>query len=187
MLQFLFFLLSLVIIWTCNLCALPAQIIIIRHAETIPEGDQLSLKGIERAAALVPYILESPEFNAFGSPAAIYAAVSPKPESSQRATQTVKGLADNLKLAVRDKYESDDYKRMVEEIKSNSAFTNKMVLICWDQNVIPEIARAFGALQTPARWYGTAHDRTWVITFQPSGKAIFQNLPQRLMYGDTST
>jgi hypothetical protein len=41
-------------------------------------------------------------------------------------------------------------------------------------------------LQTPAKWPGEVFDRTWVITFEPSGRALFQNLPQRLMYGDAA-
>lgn len=38
-----------------SLHAAPAQIIIIRHAEKPPEGNQLSIKGMERAAALIPF------------------------------------------------------------------------------------------------------------------------------------
>lgn len=172
---------------TYHLDAMPAQVILIRHAEKSPTSNELSLKGRERAAALVPYILETPELIIHGSPAAIYATVPPKPDSSQRAIETVKGLAENLKLTVRNKFESNDYKHMVEEIKSDPALVGKTVLICTEHQVIPEIARAFGAFQTPATWLASAYDRTWLITFQQNNKAQFQNLPQRLMYGDSST
>lgn len=177
------------------LAALPAQVIMIRHAEKNNSdhaekknsNDELSLKGKERAAALVPYFLETPELITFNKPAAIYASIPPKPATSQRSLDTVRPLADLLKIPIRDTFESNDYKRMVEEIKKDPTFTGKTVLICWEHNYIPEIARAFGAFQTPATWPASAFDRTWVITFQPTGKAIFHNLPQKLMYGDSST
>lgn len=179
--------------------AFPAQIIIIRHAEKntsnhtgshaekMGNNEGLSLKGKERAAALVPYLLETPELITFNAPAAIYASIPPKPATSQRSLDTVRPLADLLKIAIRDTFESNDYKKMVEEIKKDSALSGKMVLICWEHTYIPEMARAFGAYQTPATWSASSFDRTWIITFQPSGKAIFQNLPQRLMFGDSST
>jgi hypothetical protein len=180
---------------TISLSALPAQIIIIRqaeknstnHTEKKNSNDELSLKGKERAAAFPLYIMETPELITFNTPAAIYASIPPKPASSQRSIDTVRPLADLLKLTIRDTFESNDYKRMVEEIKKDPTLTGKMVLICWEHTYIPEMARAFGAFQTPATWSSTAFDRTWIITFQPSGKAVFQNLPQRLMFGDSST
>lgn len=178
-----------------SLEALPAQIIIIRHAEKSTSNhaekkisnEELSLKGKERAAALVPYFLETPELITFNAPAAIYASIPPKPATSQRSLETVRPFADLLKITIRDIFESNDYKKMVEEIKKDPALSGKTVLICWEHTYIPEMARAFGAYQTPATWSASTFDRTWIITFQPTGKAIFQNLPQRLMFGDSST
>lgn len=179
-----------------SLSALPAHVIIIRHAEKNTSkghsdkknvNEELSLKGKERAAALPIFLLGAPELTALNSPAAIYASIPPKPAISQSAIETVRPLAEILKISVRDKFESNDYKRMVEEIKNDSLLSGKTVLICWENTYIPEIARAFGAFQTPATWSPSTYDRAWVITFQPSGKPIFQNLPQRLMYGDSST
>lgn len=167
------------------LVALPAQVIIMRHAEKPPSGVDLSTKGKERAAALVPFFQNTPELLHYGGAAAIYAAAAPKESSSKRSIQTVQGLADALKIPVSDRYEVDDYKAMVEEIKTNPAYVGKMVMICWEHHVIAEIARAFGVLQAPARWPGEVFDRTWVITFQSMGRPTFQNLPQRLMFGDS--
>lgn len=184
--------------------ALPAQIIIIRNAETnsnshsnkkyrnetekkTSNSDELSLKGKERAAALVPYLLQTHEFTTFSTPAAIYAAALPQPATSQYTQDTVRPIADFLKIGIKDTFEPKDYKKMVEEIKKDTSLSGKTVLICWDYLLIPELARAFGALQTPATWPTNAFDRTWIITLQPSRKASFQNLPQRLMYGDSST
>ena len=170
---------------TAKVFSLPAQVIIIRHAEKPTQGNQLSLKGKERAAALLPYLIETDSLITNGTPAAIYAMAAPRGDSSLRPIQTVTPLADMLKIKIRDSFERDNYKKMVEEIKSDPTVDGKTVLICWEHSVIPEIARAFGALQTPSRWPGETYDRTWVITLTQNGKTSFQNLPQRLMYGDT--
>lgn len=173
--------------FSINLYAMPAEIIIIRHAEKASNNGNLSLRGRERAAALVPYFLETTELNSHGTPVAIYASIPPKPESSQRSIDTVKNLSETIKVPIRETYEANDYKKMVDEIKNNPAFTGKLILICWEHHNIPEIARAFGALQSPGFWPASAFDRTWVITFNPAGRPFFKNLPQRLLYGDSST
>lgn len=172
--------------WNFSLSGLPAQVMIIRHAEKPSGGDSLSIKGKERAAALAPYFTETAEFLTYGPPVDIYAMASSKEDSSQRPIETVQPLADALKLTIKNSYVINDYKKMVADIKANSLYTGKNVLICWEHKEIPEIARAFGALQTPARWQSEVFDRVWLITFGPTGRASFQNLPQKLMYGDSS-
>ncbi len=171
---------------TTSMHAMPAQVIIIRHAEKPPEGHSLSTKGKERAAALAPFFLENKEVLTFGTPVAIYAMAAPKEDSSKRPIETVKPLAEALKLTTKDTYARDSYKKMVDEIKADTSYEGKMVLICWEHDLIPEISRAFSALQAPARWNGDAFDRLWTITFSKSGKATFQNVPQRLMFGDST-
>jgi hypothetical protein len=164
----------------------PAQVILIRHAEKPPEGDELSLKGQERAAALVPYFLGTPELLEYKAPVAIYAQGPKKEGSSRRPVETVRPLADALKLQVIDRFTHDDFPQMVAEIVADPKYEGRSVLICWEHKVIPDIARAFGAKDAPDTWHGHVFDRTWVITFKPSGKAAFKNLPQKLMYGDSS-
>jgi hypothetical protein len=181
------FLLSFSFIFTpfIYLTALPAQVIIIRHAEKLLTGQNLSQKGKERAAALVPFVLNTREMTLFGPPTAIYATAALKETDSRWTIETVQGLADSLKLTINNRFEVDDYKTMANEIKANPAYAGKTVLICWEHHVIPEIARTLGALQTPARWPAEIFDRVWVISFQAKGKPAFQNLPQRLMFGDS--
>src|SRR5580765_3491867 len=56
--------------------AQPAHVILIRHAEkdaADPKNNGLSLAGKCRAAALVPYLLESPEMKPLGRPAFVFA------------------------------------------------------------------------------------------------------------------
>lgn len=168
-----------------SLEALPAQVIIIRHGEKPRDGDSLNTRGRERAAALAPFFQETKEVLAFGTPVAIYAFKPSKTDTSKRSIETVTPLAEALNITINKEYVHDDYKRMVAEIKTRPEYNDRMVLICWEHHLIPEITRAFGALQSPSKWNGDAFDRLWIITFNKSGKASFQNLPQKLLFGDS--
>lgn len=183
--SFIFSIFITLFITASHVEALPAQVILIRHAEKPDHGNELSTKGRERAAALAPYFAETDYLTVHGTPVAIYAMAAPKGDSSLRAIQTVKPLADQLKMTIKDTIERDNYRKMVEEIKSSPAYHGKTILICWEHKVIPEIARAFGALQTPGRWPPGSYDRTWIISFDSNGRPSFQNYAQRLMYGDS--
>lgn len=163
----------------------PAQIVLIRHGEKPPEGNGLDVPGQERAAAYVAYFQIRPEMLQFGKPVAIYAQGAKSAEKSQRPVQTVKPLADALKLPVIDKYTREEFAKMVQEIQNNRAYDGKMVLICWEHHVILNIAKAFGARDLPERWHGHVFDRSWVLTFASDGSVGFRNLPQRLMFGDS--
>lgn len=170
---------------TATLHGLPSQIILLRHAEKMDQSNSLTTKGKERAAALAPYLTETNTFLTYGLPVAIYAMAAPSGESSMRAIETMTPLATRLKLTLIDSFDRDSYKKMVEDIKKNPAYHGKNIVICWDSALIPDIARAFAALQTPSRWTNEIYDRVWLITFSAGGKAAFQNIPQRLLFGDT--
>jgi hypothetical protein len=163
----------------------PAQVIIIRHAEKPPVGSDLTLRGEERAAALVPYFLRTEELLKFNTPVAIYAQKPSSATSSRRAIETVKPLADALRLKVNNSYYRDDYKKMVNEIMQSPEYEGRTVLICWEHRVIPAIASEFSAEGAPTNWPDSEFDRTWVLTFGPSTTPQFRNLPQQLMYGDS--
>lgn len=162
----------------------PAQVIIIRHAEKPPEGHELSLKGRQRAAALVPYFLETPDVLEYKTPAAIYAQKSGEGHRSKRPVQTVKDLAGALRLEV-IQFAHDDHAKMVREITANKDYEGKMVLICWEHKAIPDLAREFGVTNPPS-FPGSAFDRTWIITFRPGKGPRLRDRPQQLMYGDSA-
>jgi broad specificity phosphatase PhoE len=163
----------------------PAEIVIIRHAEKPSQGNELSLAGRERAAALMPYFLGNPEVSNFGRPVAIYAQSQKHTSSSLRAIQTVQPLADSLHLKISDAFDRDDYKQMVAEIKHKSKYDGHTVLICWEHKVIPEIAKEFAIEDAPEKWHGNAFDRTWVLSLKSDHRYKFKNLPQKLMFGDS--
>lgn len=179
------FIFALCLLLTQGIEALPAQVILIRHAEKPVQGNTLSLKGKERAAALAPYFMESPEVTVYGTPVAIYAQSAPKTDSSVRPIETVTPLALNLKMVINNHYGRDEYRKMIDEIKNNPNYNGKLVLICWEHEVIPEIARAFGTSQSPSRWAGDTYDRCWLLGFQGT-RVSFRNLPQKLMFGDSA-
>jgi hypothetical protein len=180
-------LIGLVILFVTARAALaqPAQVIIIRHAEKPEAGNDLSLQGRERAAALAPFFLETDAVLKFKNPVAIYAQAQKRAGSSLRSVNTVKPLANKLGLTINENFERDDYKNMVKEIMGREAYEGHTVLICWEHKVIPNMAQEFGVMDAPKVWHGREFDRVWIITFRPDEKPVFQNLPQRLIYGDS--
>jgi hypothetical protein len=165
--------------------AQPAEIIIIRHAEKPPEGSHLSLAGRERAAALVPYFLETPELLEFKTPVAIYAQAPKNGTSSVRAIETIKPLADTLKLPINEPYVRDDYRKLVAEIMARKDYEGHTVLICWEHKMILDIAKELGVENVPSNWPAGTYDRTWVVRFAPGQKPQLRDLPQHLMFGDS--
>lgn len=164
--------------------ALPSQVLIIRHAEKVHDGIELSLKGRERAAALVPYFLGSTSF--LTPPAVIYAARATKEHPSVRPLQTVAPLAKELNIKINQDFDPKQFALMVESIKMNPGYKDKVILICWEHSVIPKIVELFGVTTAPQKWLGEVYDRVWIIKFLPSGKINFENITQQLMYGDAN-
>jgi hypothetical protein len=177
--------LGIALIWATTTWAHPAQIIIIRHAEKPTSGSDLSPRGEERAAALVPYFLKADELSKFGTPVAIYAQKPSNATPSRRAIETVQPLADALHLKVNESYHRDEFQKMMDEILRSPEYEGRTVLICWEHKVIPAIAAELGAEGAPSKWPDDEFDRTWVLTFGDSKAPQFKNLPQRLMYGDS--
>jgi hypothetical protein len=171
--------------FTNPLLAEPAEVVIIRHAEKPEEGNELSLAGRERAAALSPYLLGNPDVIKFGRPVAIYAQAQKHASSSVRSIQTVQPLADALHLKINHAFERDDYKNMVAEINREKKYDGHTVVICWEHKVIPEIAEEFAADDAPQKWPGDAFDRTWVLTLKSGHRYKCKDLPQKLMFGDS--
>jgi hypothetical protein len=166
--------------------AQPAQVIIIRHAEKPEEGNELNLRGRERAGALAAYFQSAPEVNEFKAPVAIYAQLPKDATSSIRSAQTVQPLADALHEVLHRNFTKTQHQQMVDEIMHKPEYAGHTVLICWEHKVIPEMAREFGVTDAPTKWASEVYDRTWVITFHDGSKPTFKSVPQRLMYGDSN-
>lgn len=183
------FLMTLLVLCTLHsaLVALPKYVIIIRHAEKQSEGYELSLKGRERAEALAPFFMGNDLVTGFGVPNVIFAQTPSAAYPSMRSFETVAPLAKALKVSIHKEFEHLQYPQLVETIKKNPAYDGKVVLICWEHHVIPEIAKLFGAKNVPEKWHGDVFDRIWVVGFHSEGEVTFKDFSQRLMFGDSSS
>ena len=194
----------------------PIQVVIIRHGEKVGDpkkdddgGRHLSIQGSARAAALPSlFVPAQPQLSCallhkaetfigsyrqiplkgnaprFPTPNFIFA--TQRSKHSKRPIETVTPLAAAVKLPINDGYadKDQDIKKMVNAILNNLTFAGKIVLICWHHGKIPDIANALG-VSKPPKWKGTVFDRVWQITF-PKGKASLQDLPQELLFGDST-
>lgn len=166
--------------------ATPAQVILIRHAEKNQSGSHLSLKGRQRAAALVPTFLGAPYLLHFGPPAAIYLRKASTNAPAVRWAQTVINLADELGIPIKGEYSKTDAAALVEEIMQSEEYEGKMVLVCWSHGGMPKLAELFGAKKAPKKWTKNVYDRFWILTFSENGDVAFEDRPQKLLYGDST-
>jgi hypothetical protein len=146
----------------------PATIILIRHGEkpADPNDPHLSPAGLKRAEKLVSFVTRDPAMTALGSPAAVFATETTKGDDGQRTQETVAPLARALKLPVQTPYHGKDYAALAKQILATPAFAGKTVLICWNHEVIPELAAALGVTPAPPKWKGSVFDVVYVISYR---------------------
>jgi broad specificity phosphatase PhoE len=166
------------------------KIMVIRHAEKpngepglMPDGTEnpraLTATGWRRAEALVGFFAR-PSDPAIAVPGTIYASTS----KSLRPQQTVAPLAADLGLAVLT-FE----KGAEDELVRAAVHAGGAVLIAWQHEAIPEIARLIrgGTRGVPERWPGDRFDLVWVFDRQDGDTWSFSQVPQQLMPGDIAT
>jgi hypothetical protein len=169
----------------------PSQVLIIRHGEkpgepstdSATDGPDLSTQGYERAASLAVYVPAT-----FDTPDALFATQASK--NSNRPVETITPLANALGLTINDNYADDDYPALAAEVLTNPEYAGKRVLICWHHGKIPELTSALGGLPPTTHWKGHVFDRVWQIDYPLGGATTglpVADIPQTLMYGDTST
>ncbi len=166
--------------------ATPAEVILIRHGEKPPVGNELDPRGWQRANALVDYFITNPALTRYGTPVAIYPMAQMKAGSSIRAIQTVTPLAQKLGITLNLNFTRDEYAKAAQDILDNPKYDGKMVLICWEHNVIPDFAAALGLVGGPTTWDSAIYDRTWVLDFVAGKPVQFSDLPQHLLPGDSA-
>lgn len=167
--------------------AMPAQVVILRHAEkpSGEEGTELNAKGFKRAKALVGFFKRNPEINQFGSPVAIYSMAPKDANGSIRSIQTMIPLSEALGLEINQKFPKKKYALMVKEIITSPQYEGQLVVICGAHDILRDIARALGAVRAP-KWDSEIFDRIWVLNFSEERFSSFRNLPQNLLPGDSS-
>jgi hypothetical protein len=169
----------------------PSQVLITRHgekpgdpsADSAADGPGLSTQGYERAASLAFYVPTT-----FGKPDALFATQASS--NSNRPVETITPLANALGLTINDSYADDDYPALATEVLTNPQYADKLVLICWHHGKIPDLTSALGGVPPTGHWKSHVFDRVWQIDY-PAGGAITGlrviDIPQMLMYGDSST
>jgi hypothetical protein len=177
---------AIVLLSSSSVWATPAQVLVIRHGEKPPKGHDLSPAGQARAEALVGLFEKDPRFLAHGTPVAIYAMLPSQEDEANREVETVTPLAMGLGLQINEHYIRDQYPQMATEILTSPAYEGKMVLICWDHAVIPQIVAALGVTNPMPAWPSGVFDRVLAINYGSNGNVTsFDNLPQRLMPNDS--
>jgi len=161
--------------------ARPAQIILFRHAEKPADkaNPHLSPQGVRRARMLVGFLSSNPVVNKYGKPVAIFATRTTKDDDGQRTRETVAPAAAALKLAVQTPFMGKDYKQLAKRILGNPAYAGKTVVICWNHDVISDLAAELGVSPKPPAWKGAEYDQVYVISYRGKS-AVLTVMPENL-------
>ncbi|MFH0959871.1 MAG: histidine phosphatase family protein [Pseudomonadota bacterium] len=184
---------TIILIWcaglSVNVHAMPAQVMIIRHAEKYEDRQKIHLNnwGLTRAKALSQFFQTDPRVLEHGIPATIIAQKPSPKKKSVRCEETVEPLAQALGQKIIDHFAYGEVFELVEWLRSNSDLDSKSVLICAQHLDIQPIARALGVPNIgQAVWPHETYDRVWLIDFSLDGKvSSFRDIPQLLLFGDS--
>ena len=171
-------------LFSMNAFAMPANVVIIRHAEKPESGHILSPEGEKRALLIVDYVIKSQDMKAVGLPNFIFASNPKDEESSVRSIQTVTPLAKALKLTINTNYVADDYKKMVAEILSNPIYNQKNIFIAWGHKKIDKIAKKLGVTNYPDEWSDDDYDSVWIVNYKNNAVNNFSIVKQNINLND---
>lgn len=170
--------------------AMPAQVIIIRHAEKFEDRHKIHLnpRGYTRAKALAQFFQSDPRVLEHGVVAAIIAQRPAPRRESVRCRETVEPLAHALAQKVIEPFAKGEVKELAEWLRAGKEWDSKSVLVCAAHLDIVPLALALGVpLVRQLVWPHETYDRVWLIDFSPKdGKVIsFRDIPQCLLFGDS--
>lgn len=185
----------------------PKKLMLIRHGEKQPEAgpppyginadgepDQhsLSVRGWQRAGAIVPFFrlawassIEPPDaVYASKIGAAVLMADGHDISKSLRPQQTVTPLvaAMSPEKGLQTPCAVGEEAQLAQAIRANE---NGVVLVAWEHHHIPDIAKAFSA-EAPASWPDSRFDSVWVLARSNDGAYAFDDVPQSLLSDDLS-
>ena len=204
--QVLIFKLSLLFLWLCinftstSLDALPAQVIIVRHAEKYegvgPYPYQLNPQGLRRAGALASFFtLADPGTTNVvlfdnGLPTMLFASrpVNDWDNNTIRCIQTISTVAAALRLPIHSGFGYGQVEELAQFILNSPECDNQNVLICWHH---PEIAALVEALGYNFPNYPYPYNRFDLVWYMPVFPApvpapTLTPILQELLYGDSS-
>jgi hypothetical protein len=173
--------------------AVCTKLMVIRHAEKpdklagiagiteagVPDKDELTAKGWQRAGALVRFFNPSAAslHSGIAIPGAIYATPPTDDEPSRRPLSTVAPLAAALALPVRINFPLHREADLISDALGAAA----AVLICWHHERIPKLVAHLGI--GIEDWPAPVFDR--VLVFDRAGSAWTKSsVQQHLLPGD---
>jgi len=170
--------------------AMPAQVMIIRHAEKYEDRNRIHLnpRGLTRARALAQFFQSDPRVREYGLPAAIIAQRPSKKKKAVRCQETVAPLAKATGQKVITRFAYNEVMELVNYLRAGREWDSKSVLICAEHTDIVNMAKALGVPQVgQVVWPHETYDRVWLIDFSPKDGTVtgFRNIPQRLLFGDS--
>ena len=168
-----------------NAFAMPAKVIILRHAEKDPVGNTLNSRGYARAQALIGFFKKTPVINEDGPPTVIFAANPLEATSSVRPIETVTPLAQSLNLKIDLDFQKTSVNNLVSAVLTSPALDHHVIVICWVRESIIDLLQSFGVKNIPAPWPSDLFDRAMILDFNQSGLIQYRNISQHLLPGDT--
>lgn len=173
------------------------KIMIIRHAEKHlhgmegrgidkdghPSHHELTVRGWQRAGALVHFFRGAPAASPVQCPRTIFATNATRESPSLRAMHTAKPLAEALGLHVNHDFTEDEEAALAQAACSAPS----PVLIVWHHGRIVRLARHIAGEQIgcPASWPDDCFDMVWILERGAAhGAWTFQQVPQYLLSGD---
>lgn len=170
--------------------AMPAQVMIIRHAEKFEDIKKIHLnpRGRTRAKALAQFFQSDPRVLEYGVAAAIIAQRPSQHKKSVRCEETVAPLAQALGQTVINRFAYGEVTGIANWLRAGREWDSKSVLICAAHMDIVPIAKALGVPHVRQLvWPHETYDRVWLIDFSPTDGTVtsFRDIPQRLIFGDS--
>ncbi|KAH9253266.1 hypothetical protein BASA81_008777 [Batrachochytrium salamandrivorans] len=176
----------------------------------------LSGKGYERAHALVSYFTQRQEMAMLFEKRPLAVVIAQGVDTgvdawgqSRRPLETVMPLVQALNDTARSvdptslslqiqKITNGQPIPLLEIIKKNYAdlitriqageFEGKTIIISWSHQQLPQLALGLGVSPelVPRKWQGGRFDVTWVVEMEQGKESTFSQLPQRLLFEDSS-
>ncbi len=160
-----------------NAQARPREVILLRHAEKPedPKDPHLTEAGRERARFLASYLTTTPALTNAGLPTVLIATGWTRHSHSRRPFETLEPLAKRLHRSIKRPFLSEEYAQLARYILTSRECDDKVVVVCWVHEFLPDLAAARGVHPRPPLWKGHVYDRVWVITW-PEGQAQLTEL-----------
>ncbi len=150
--------------------AVPARVILIRHAEKPADhGDpHLTSEGRAHAVRWASWLTRT---NA-PRPDALFAPNPTSKHPSVRATETLEPVAKQLGIEVRMTEDSGTFERLAKSVLADPKLDGKTVVVCWVHQYLPQFAAALGVTPEPVKWKDEDYDGVYEITFSEGRAAL---------------